>query len=82
MRTTISLDPDVAAAIDEVRRTEGVGLSAAVNDLIRRGLAKPDRATGTPPYQPRSAPLGIKVDITHIGDVLDVLDDERSSHAS
>jgi Ribbon-helix-helix protein, copG family len=39
MRTTVTLAPDVAAAIEEIRRREGRGVSDVVNDLARRGLA-------------------------------------------
>lgn len=38
MRTTITLERDTAAAIDQVRRERGIGLSEAVNELIRKGL--------------------------------------------
>ncbi|MFN2592973.1 MAG: ribbon-helix-helix protein, CopG family, partial [Candidatus Dormibacteria bacterium] len=39
MRTTISLDKDVTAAIEELRRRRSLGLSEAVNELVRAGLA-------------------------------------------
>ena len=39
MRTTITLDPDVAAAIAHLQAEHHVGVSKAVNDLVRRGLA-------------------------------------------
>lgn len=39
MRTTVALDDDVARAVDELRRTEGLSTSAAVNALARRGIA-------------------------------------------
>lgn len=38
MRTTITLADDVAAAVDRLTKQEGRGISATVNDLIRRGL--------------------------------------------
>ncbi|MFP5579700.1 MAG: CopG family transcriptional regulator [Acidimicrobiia bacterium] len=72
MRTTFTLDDDVAAAVERVRREEGLRLSEAVNRLIRRGLAAPARRT---PYEHRSADVGLKVDVTDIGDVLDLLDE-------
>ena len=40
MRTTITLADDVAAALEKLRRERSVGLSEAVNDLVRAGLAK------------------------------------------
>jgi hypothetical protein len=74
MRTTLTLDPDVAAEVERIRREEGVGLSEAVNRLARRAMAvRTDRHV----YRPQSAPLGLLVDVSNIGDVLDLLDDER-----
>lgn len=73
MRTTFTLDEDVAAEVDRLRREEGLGLSEAVNRLIRSGLAgaKPPRSR----YRHRSADVGVKVDVSDIGAVLDLLDE-------
>ena len=38
MRTTITLDPDVAEVVKQSMRRTGKGLKAVVNDAIRRGL--------------------------------------------
>lgn len=72
MRTTFTLDDDVAAAVERLRREEGLGLSEAVNRLIRAGMVRPKREHR---YRHRSADIGLKVDVTDIGEVLDVLDD-------
>ncbi|MBS9535863.1 CopG family transcriptional regulator [Mycobacterium sp. M1] len=74
MRTTVVIDDDVAAEIDRLRR-EGLGISEALNLLARRGMA----AAGikSTPYRHRTAPIGLKVDVANIGDVLDLLDDDR-----
>ena len=40
MRTTVTFDGDVAAAIEQIRRERGLGVSAAVNELIRTGLTR------------------------------------------
>ena len=71
MRTTVSLDPDVEAEVERLRRREGIGVSEAVNRLARQGLARPTRVGG---YQHHAADLGIRIDVTNIGDVLDLLD--------
>jgi metal-responsive CopG/Arc/MetJ family transcriptional regulator len=72
MRTTVTLDDDVVAEIERLRREEGIGPSEAVNRLIRAGLvARPHRRT----YEHRSAPIGLRVDVTDIGAVLDLLDE-------
>jgi Arc/MetJ family transcription regulator len=38
MRTTLTLDDDVSAALDQLRRTRSLGLKEAVNEAMRRGL--------------------------------------------
>ena len=72
MRTTVSLDDDVTAEINRVRREEGLGLSTVVNQLIRQGISSTREA---PTYVHRSARLGLRVDVTNIGDVLEILDE-------
>lgn len=72
MRTTFTLDDDVAAEVERLRREEGLGLSEAVNRLIRQGMARPPRSET---YEHRTASIGLKVDVTDIGQVLDLLDD-------
>jgi hypothetical protein len=71
MRTTIVLDEDVRAAIEKERTTAHLGISEAVNQLIRRGLAsskKPAR------FVQRAAPLGLRIDVRNIGEALEVLE--------
>ena len=72
MRTTFKLDPDVAAEVERLRREEGIGISEAVNRLIRSGMAKAEPAKG---YEHRSVDLGLRVDVANIGEVLELLDD-------
>lgn len=72
MRTTITLDDDVEAALSRLRRDEGLGLSEALNQLARRGLAARGSAQ---PYVHRSSDLGVRIDVTNIGDVLELLDE-------
>ena len=47
MRTTLTLDDDVAAALERVRRDRDASLKDVVNDALRRGLndmtARPKR---------------------------------------
>ena len=38
MRTTLTLDDDVAAAIERLRRTGDANLKDIVNDALRKGL--------------------------------------------
>jgi predicted transcriptional regulator len=43
MRTTLTLDDDVAAAIDALARKRRVPLKRVVNEVLRAGLASVDR---------------------------------------
>ena len=49
MRTTLTLDPDVAQRLASETRRTGKSLKALVNDAIRLGLG----LTGKPPKSPR-----------------------------
>jgi len=79
MRTTFTLEDDVAAEVERMRREEGLGISEAVNRLIRRGLVTPKQRT---PYVHESYDMGIKVDVTNIGEVLDLLDQVDEEEAA
>lgn len=72
MRTTVSLAPDVASEVARIRRERGVGLSEALNHLARRGMASSEPADA---FVQATHPMGMKVDVANIGDVLDLLDD-------
>lgn len=71
MRTTLSLDDDVAAAVQQFRDERQIGLSDAVNELIRAGLAAPARRTT---FRQRTANLGLRVDVSSVADALERLD--------
>lgn len=71
MRTTIELDEDTAAAVQRLRREENRGASEAVNELIRRGMA---RSATVAPFVPITRPLGITIDVSNVADALDLLD--------
>lgn len=73
MRTTIALDPDVEAAVEQLRRQHGLGLSEAVNSLARRGIVERPRPKR---FKQRTFNMGAMIDVTNIGEVLDLLDDE------
>ena len=72
MRTTISLDPDVEAEVERLRRQQGLGLSEAVNSLARRGMVPVKRDER---YAMNPRPLGFKIDVANVADVLDMLDE-------
>ena len=74
MRTTITIADDVFAEMELLRERQGLGPSDALNLLARRGMARRDAARAD--YVHRSADVGIRVDVTDIGAVLDLLDSD------
>ncbi|MGH3898280.1 MAG: ribbon-helix-helix protein, CopG family [Pseudonocardiaceae bacterium] len=75
MRTTVSLDDDVAAAVQRLRAERNIGLSEAVNELARAGLTVPSQRTR---FIQRTFPMGARLDVTNVGDALEYL--EGHSH--
>jgi metal-responsive CopG/Arc/MetJ family transcriptional regulator len=71
MRTTVSLDDDVVAAVDKLRKERHVGLSDAVNTLVRAGIAAPQKRR---PFRQRTSDLGLSVDVSNVSEALDLLD--------
>lgn len=75
MRTTVDLDDDTARAIEQLRRDEGLGVSEAVNELIRRGLLP--RRSGEPFVQ-QTRPMGLKIDVSNVAEAIDQLEGDES----
>ena len=57
MRTTLTLDDDVAALIKQELRRSGGSFKATVNDLLRKGLAN-GNAGSAKPFVVTPLPLG------------------------
>lgn len=75
MRTTVTLDDDVAVAVERLRRERGLGTSAAVNVLARQGLSGVDRRGGT--FRQHVSSLGTsRIPLDDIGAALEVLEGE------
>jgi hypothetical protein len=64
MRTTVTLDADLAAKLKALARERGISFKEAINSTLRRGLTS---GGGSRPYRLRSRPLGLRrgVDLTH-----------------
>lgn len=71
MRTTVSLDDDVAAEVSRLRKERGIGVSEAVNALIREGLT---RRGSRPRFIQESSDMGALLDLSNIAEVLDLLE--------
>jgi hypothetical protein len=73
-RTTLTLDPDVHAALERRRRSRGTTLKQEVNDLLRAGMRREEEpATPRERFQTRALSLG-KPLIESFDDVAAVLE--------
>ena len=73
MRTTLTIDADVAAMLEQLRRRSGANLKGLVNDALRRGLrdmAAPSRPHGR--FRTHSVDLG-RVKVASIDNIAEVL---------
>ena len=71
MRTTVTLDADVLAAVERARRKHGEGLSAVINRLIRRGLHSSEAAAA---FVQRTESLELSLDVSNVAEALELLD--------
>jgi hypothetical protein len=74
MRTTVTLDDDVAALIESERARTGESFRAAVNRLLRRGAQSAAPVSAPPPPELPGRPL---LDVSDASALLAALDDER-----
>ncbi len=80
MRTTLTLDPDVATRVrQEVRRT-GKALKAIINDALRRGLGMGPTPVRAPRFRVEAHPLGVRpgVDLDRMNQLVDQLEASRA----
>ena len=73
MRTTVTLADDTTAAVEQLRREADLGLSDAVNELIRRGAASRS-ATPRRRFRQNSYEMGERVDVRNVAEALETLD--------
>ncbi len=74
MRTTLTLDDDVALLLDQTREQQDRGLKEIVNDALRRGLAQllyAARRPDQPAARPYTTP-SVSVGRCFVADVDDV----------
>lgn len=74
MRTTITLDDDVAALIESERARTGESFRAAVNRLLRRGTREGPPGAAPPLPELPGRPI---LDVSDVSALLAALDDER-----
>ena len=72
MRTTVTLDDDVAALIESERARTGESFREAINRLLRRSARKPGSAAEPLPVLPGRPVL----DVSDVSTVLAALDEQ------
>ena len=80
MRTTLSLDDDVTALLEQVRKEKRTSLKEVVNQALRQGLREmTTRAKSHKPYRTASVSLGrcLQGSIDDVAEVLAVAEGEN-----
>ncbi len=77
MRTTITLDPDVADRLRALARERGLPFKQVVNGVLRRGLRDRD---DTPEFRIEPRPLRLRrgIDLDHALELAARLEDEET----
>ena len=81
MSTTLSLDKDVAATLERVRRARKSSMKAVVNEALRHGLGRMAAPEKTPrkPFRTRTLSLGrcLVGSLDNVTEVLALAEGER-----
>ncbi|MDH5761112.1 MAG: antitoxin [Gemmatimonadota bacterium] len=81
MRTTLTLDPDVAARLDSEMKRSGEGMKAVVNRALRVGLGMTDKPVRPEPFRVAPHDFGFRpgVDLDRLNQLVDELDAEEAA---
>ena len=79
MRTTLTLEPDVAQSLRREMRRSGQGLKALVNHALRIGLGLSGKRARPPHFEVRPHAFGFRpgVDLDRLNQLVDELDVEE-----
>jgi hypothetical protein len=79
VRTTVTLDRDVAEGLEKEMRRSRRGLKATINDALRRGLQLGTQPPKPPRFKVRPQALGVKpgIDLDRMNQLVDELDAEE-----
>ena len=80
MRTTLTLDPDVANRLRQEMRRSGKGMKAVVNDALRLGLGMTAKSIVPPPFEVEAQDLGLRpgIDPNRLNQLVDELEAEET----
>ena len=79
MRTTLTIDDDIAATLERMRRAEDKSLKELINQALRRGLkdlGAPAKPRGPSPTHPVSLGRCLIGDIVSISEALAIAEGE------
>jgi hypothetical protein len=76
VRTTLTLDDDVAVLVQEEAQRSGSSFKAVVNDLLRKGLMKTNKNDRQEPFVVTPLPLGLPPGLSYdsISELLEALE--------
>jgi hypothetical protein len=76
VRTTLTLERDVAHRIRQQMRRTGKGMKAVVNEALRLGLGMTGKPIRPPPFEVRAQAFGFKagIDLDRMNQLVDELD--------
>jgi hypothetical protein len=78
MRTTLSLDDDVAILLEQVRKSRDTTMKQVVNDALREGLVRLSSPVEAPAFRTQSVDLG-SCYFPNLDNVWEVLDEAEGS---
>ena len=81
MRTTVTLDEDVAQRIDQEVRRRGKSAAAVVNETLRSGLGLAGKPRSAPPFRVEAQDLGLRpgIDPDKLNQLVDELEAAESA---
>lgn len=81
MRTTLSLDDDVAAQLEALRARENLTFKEAVNSALRRGLSEVSRPKTRKTFRTKPVDMGA-CRFANLDNIWEVLDEAESGRGS
>lgn len=81
MRTTLTLERDVADRLKMEIRRSGKAMKAVVNDALRRGLGLGGKSAPPPRFEVRPHAFGLKpgIDLDRVNQLADELESEETA---
>jgi hypothetical protein len=76
MRTTLTLDEDIAAKLQSEARKTGKPFKLIVNEMLREGFLAKRTKKALPPFKVKTRPLGLRPGLSYdcIGKLLEELE--------